>query len=85
MKPWLLRLRNIVEGSHTPSREERYRSQMQEVRSSGYAGQKCPCGAPATSIYQLQIGQDKETYYACAEHVGVTRWIPDESASSKWF
>jgi len=83
MKPWLLRLRNIVEGSHTPSMEERWRTRSQKPYP--YAGQKCPCGEPATSIYQIQIQGDSASYYTCSEHRGITRWIPDPDDPGTWF
>lgn len=81
---WFLKLRDWVEGSHTPSREEHWRASTERVRQP-YAGQYCPCGASATGIYQLQTPDRSGTYYTCVQHMGVTRWIPNPEDPKKWF
>lgn len=78
---WLIKLRNWVEGSHTPSREERWHSRTTQP----YKGQNCPCGAPATGIYQLQTQSRMETFYTCAKHMGITRWVPNPDDPGLWF
>lgn len=81
---WLLKLRDWVEGPHTPSREARWRASVERVRQP-YTGQWCPCGAPATGVYQVLIGEREGTYYTCAQHMRITRWIPNPEDPGRWF
>lgn len=75
---WLLKLRDWVEGSHTPSPDERWASRS-------YPGQMCPCGAPATCVYQVSVDGKSGVYYTCSEHVRVALWIPNPADTGNIF